>query len=178
MAVDTRDRRASCIGNSLPSLFVLPNPDGEVLNPGDRQQMCWTYRGITVAIVIVSIGVGHPRRHVPAPLPRWLADRQEKHREFDALMDENYERIENKLAEDDLRYRAQGRVLSRIETNEEELIRSAANAITSQVNLEMGKIKQEELQAQEDERRAKINRTRRKNLRKARRKLKRMRSKR
>ena len=45
MAIDTRDKRGSCIGIDSS---LLPNPDGS-LNQGDRQQADYSYRGITAA---------------------------------------------------------------------------------------------------------------------------------
>jgi len=46
MAIDTRDKRASCIGLDGPYRFVLPNPDAPAEDQGDRQQMAFKYRGI------------------------------------------------------------------------------------------------------------------------------------
>lgn len=45
MAIDTRDKRASCIGIDGPYRFVLPNPDGAAEDSGDRKQMAYKYRG-------------------------------------------------------------------------------------------------------------------------------------
>jgi len=52
MAVDTRDKRASCIGLGLPVPSVLPQPDGDIDAP-DRLQVAFCYAGIAVAEAIV-----------------------------------------------------------------------------------------------------------------------------
>jgi hypothetical protein len=57
MAIDTRNRRASCIGYSAPQRAVFPNPDGSLANQGDRQQSAYLYPGI-LAGEPVSTGVG------------------------------------------------------------------------------------------------------------------------
>jgi hypothetical protein len=44
MAVDTRNKRASCLGFASP-WRVLPNPDGAVGQP-DRQHVAYSYPGI------------------------------------------------------------------------------------------------------------------------------------
>ena len=49
MAIDTRDKRASCIGIDGAYRFVLPNPDAGAEDQGDRQQMAFKYRGIAAA---------------------------------------------------------------------------------------------------------------------------------
>ena len=50
MAVDTRDRRFSMLGFGqgwgIP--YVLPNPEGS-FDVDDRAQLCYLYRGITLA---------------------------------------------------------------------------------------------------------------------------------
>lgn len=46
MAVDTRDKRSSCVGFAHPSRAVLPSPEGTARDQADRQHLCWTYRGI------------------------------------------------------------------------------------------------------------------------------------
>lgn len=48
MAVDTRDKRSSCIGIDGAYRFVLPNPDGTVGQP-DRQHTAFKYSGIAAA---------------------------------------------------------------------------------------------------------------------------------
>lgn len=46
MAIDTRNKRASCICLALP-FRVLPNPDG-VIDEFDMQQLSFLYAGIDV----------------------------------------------------------------------------------------------------------------------------------
>jgi hypothetical protein len=65
MAVDTRNKRASCIGVGLPVPSVLPNPDSTI-DSNDRQMVTWLYAGIaadspTFGVVFGSLallGVG------------------------------------------------------------------------------------------------------------------------
>lgn len=49
MAVNTRNRRASCVGFASPSRAVYPNPDGLTLSQADRQQAGYSYPGVLVA---------------------------------------------------------------------------------------------------------------------------------
>lgn len=49
MAIDTRNRRASCICFDLPHGRVYPNPDGSLANVADRQHMAGKYPGIAAA---------------------------------------------------------------------------------------------------------------------------------
>jgi hypothetical protein len=49
MSIDTRDKRASCLGIDGPYRFVLPNPDAGAEDQGDRQQVGFKYRGINAA---------------------------------------------------------------------------------------------------------------------------------
>ena len=46
MSIDSRNKRASCLGVGLPSRVVYPNPDGILSDAGDREQMAYAYRGI------------------------------------------------------------------------------------------------------------------------------------
>ena len=46
MAIDTRDRRASCLGIDGAYRIVFPDPDGSLASQADRQQMAGTYPGI------------------------------------------------------------------------------------------------------------------------------------
>lgn len=55
MAIDTRDRRASCLGINGPYRFILPNPDAAAEDQGDRQQMAFSYPGILAVALF-----GHP----------------------------------------------------------------------------------------------------------------------
>jgi hypothetical protein len=48
MAVDTRDKRFSMMGFSLPIPKVLANPDGTI-DSADRYQMLYLYSGISLA---------------------------------------------------------------------------------------------------------------------------------
>lgn len=47
MAIDTRDKRASCLMLALPFGRVFPNPDGTLAAAADRTHMSYLYRGIT-----------------------------------------------------------------------------------------------------------------------------------
>lgn len=47
MPVDTRDKRASCIGIDGPYRRLLPNPDAAAETVGDRQQLAYKYSGIS-----------------------------------------------------------------------------------------------------------------------------------
>lgn len=51
MAVDTRDKRGSCIGLASPWRSVLPNPDAAAEDQGDRQQLAYSYRGILAGVL-------------------------------------------------------------------------------------------------------------------------------
>lgn len=51
MAVDTRNKRASCLGLELAFRLVLPNPDGTV-DSSDRLQCSYCYAGIATAAVV------------------------------------------------------------------------------------------------------------------------------
>lgn len=58
MAVDTRDKRASCLGIAGPYRVVFPNPDGATTEEGDRQQVAYAYSGIEAGEAItVTVGV-------------------------------------------------------------------------------------------------------------------------
>jgi hypothetical protein len=57
MAVDTRDKRASVIGVSLPSGRLLPLRDGSV-DPEDFEQLAYTYRGIAAGEPVAVSGGG------------------------------------------------------------------------------------------------------------------------
>lgn len=57
MAIDSRDKRASCIGIDGAYRFVLPNPDAGAENQGDRQQMAFKYRGINASPPVVGGGL-------------------------------------------------------------------------------------------------------------------------
>jgi len=46
MAVNTRNRRAACIGLALPFLRVRPTPDGSLGTEADRRHMTFLYRGL------------------------------------------------------------------------------------------------------------------------------------
>lgn len=57
MAVDTAQKRASCIGFAYPSRLVLPVPDGLAPDRGDRQQLGYCYRGIDATGVFLIAGL-------------------------------------------------------------------------------------------------------------------------
>lgn len=49
MPVDTRNKRAACLGFAGPFRGpVYPNPDGSLANQGDRQHVDYAYPGIAV----------------------------------------------------------------------------------------------------------------------------------
>ena len=54
MAIDTRNRRASCLGVGSPVPRVLPNPDGSIIMV-DQQFLCYQYVGITEQFIIGEI---------------------------------------------------------------------------------------------------------------------------
>jgi hypothetical protein len=49
VAVDTRDKRASCLGFVAPPRLVLPNPDGTIA-AAERCQLGYSYCGLTPSI--------------------------------------------------------------------------------------------------------------------------------
>lgn len=48
MAVDTRNRRASCLGFARGGVPVWPHPDGDIATQADRQHAGYSYPGILV----------------------------------------------------------------------------------------------------------------------------------
>lgn len=70
MAIDSRNKRASCIGLKAPNrLHAWPNPDGSLANQSDRQHMAYCYAGVLTAVIVTLFdglttsmrltGVGH-----------------------------------------------------------------------------------------------------------------------
>ena len=53
MALDTRDKRSSAIGLTLPWRGMLPLPDA-TFNQADRQHIVWLYRGILASSVVID----------------------------------------------------------------------------------------------------------------------------
>lgn len=51
MAIDSRDKRASCLLLALPFGRVFPNPNGTLAEAADRTHMSALYRGITALAV-------------------------------------------------------------------------------------------------------------------------------
>lgn len=49
MAVDTRNKRGSAIGFMLPGRVVYPNPSGSLSAVALREQIAYSYAGITPA---------------------------------------------------------------------------------------------------------------------------------
>lgn len=49
MAVDTRDRRASCLGFALGGVPTWPNPSGSLGTQALRQHLAYSYPGILAA---------------------------------------------------------------------------------------------------------------------------------
>jgi len=48
MAIDTRNKRASCLADGLESLSVAPDPNGAV-SAADRLQLAWLYAGLALS---------------------------------------------------------------------------------------------------------------------------------
>jgi hypothetical protein len=46
VAIDTQDKRASCLGVAGPGRLALPGPDVAAEDQGDRQHLAFVYRGI------------------------------------------------------------------------------------------------------------------------------------
>lgn len=53
-AINTREKRASCIGLILPCALVLPNPDMAAEGLADRQNVAALYSGILVGVVVIA----------------------------------------------------------------------------------------------------------------------------
>jgi hypothetical protein len=63
MAIDTRDKRASCLMLALPFGRVFPVPDGSLNTGPDRTHMSYLYRGITAAAAaLMALERGISRR--------------------------------------------------------------------------------------------------------------------
>lgn len=56
LAADSRDKRASCIGNFLITPSLFPDPDGTI-GAGDRQFTAYAYVGILAAAPIPKVPV-------------------------------------------------------------------------------------------------------------------------
>ncbi len=54
MPLDSRDKRASAIGVGFPVRTLLPVPDPDPENQGDRQQVSYAYRGINAGGVVAE----------------------------------------------------------------------------------------------------------------------------
>jgi hypothetical protein len=46
MAIDSADKRASCLGVAQAAIFTAPTPDGSLAAQADRQHVGRAYRGI------------------------------------------------------------------------------------------------------------------------------------
>ena len=55
MAIDTRNERFSFIGFNLPSVFVMPNPDGDFDVEQDRVQLLWLYPGFALGAPVEDV---------------------------------------------------------------------------------------------------------------------------
>jgi hypothetical protein len=63
MAIDTRDKRASCLMLALPFGRVFPVPDGTLAEGADRTHLSLLYRGITAAVAaLMALERGVSRR--------------------------------------------------------------------------------------------------------------------
>lgn len=58
MAVDTRNKRASCLSLDGARGRVWPSPDGSLAAQADRQQMGLIYPGILVGAAPTGLGAG------------------------------------------------------------------------------------------------------------------------
>lgn len=56
--INTRDKRASAIGVASPFRVVLPVPDPQPEDQGDRQQLDFTYRGLLAHFQPLSFNTG------------------------------------------------------------------------------------------------------------------------
>jgi len=59
MAIDTRNKRASCLLLAMPFGRVFPSPDGSLATQSDRQFMARLYAGLLTVIVLEST-TGYP----------------------------------------------------------------------------------------------------------------------
>lgn len=55
MAIDTRNKRAACIGFLASSRIVFPNPDGSLSSQEDRQQLAYSYPGILAGALNIPV---------------------------------------------------------------------------------------------------------------------------
>lgn len=53
MAIDTRGKRASVLGLTLPFAMHMPIPDGTIAD-ADRQHISWLYAGIATAVAAAA----------------------------------------------------------------------------------------------------------------------------
>ncbi|MGB1373814.1 MAG: hypothetical protein ACPG6R_11880 [Aequoribacter sp.] len=62
IAIDSLDKRSSCIGFVLPFMLLSPVPDGSLAIVADRQQIAYSYRGVAVTDGYVAEGIstGNP----------------------------------------------------------------------------------------------------------------------
>lgn len=58
MAVDTRNKRASCLSLGASRAAIWPNPDASLANQADRQQMAYVYPGILSGGAPIGLGAG------------------------------------------------------------------------------------------------------------------------
>lgn len=71
MAIDTRNKRAACLGLATPWRAVLPNPDAAAEDAGDRQQLAYCYPLAAVVPPVVSRGGGGSQTSSPDWNPKW-----------------------------------------------------------------------------------------------------------
>lgn len=57
MAIDTRNKRASCLLLGMPFGRVYPNPDASLANQADRQHENRLY-AVALAVVVISLFPG------------------------------------------------------------------------------------------------------------------------
>jgi hypothetical protein len=72
MAVDTRNKRASCLSMDGRRGRVWPNPDASLANQADRQQMGLIYPGILSAGAPTGLGAGKRLMLLGAGCAAWM----------------------------------------------------------------------------------------------------------
>lgn len=60
MAIDTRNKRGSCIGYAglFNRAHIWPNPDGSIASQADRQHNAYVYPGILASALVVVADYG------------------------------------------------------------------------------------------------------------------------
>jgi hypothetical protein len=61
MAVDSRDKRSSCVGVMSPVPQLAPNPDNDISSEADRTHIAWSYSGLAAVVPGTYYHPHHPR---------------------------------------------------------------------------------------------------------------------